>query len=399
MPRAKGPVRACAALHAHVFARAVLPIFVAAALVFAVVLGGHGVDPRDIVRIARSSAVVRVAAPLVWAALVRSSARQLLAPPGSTWVRSAPIARAATISISASFILLAQLPLTSVWIAGGGTAEGVALAFVAATWACAPRDRFGLVATIAALVVVWASPWLRLGGDAISAIVFAWIVRHAWTIAVVRARGGGLRLRGAPAFVQIVFAQGRVLVRERPVAVARAFGVAALGSMLAHRTLRGDASGGRVPLAQLGAIVAVLGGSPLLASVGRTRRTIGRWLRATATPRQVGLLAAALVVATPALAFAGSTAPPIAEVAPSHVVLCAALSLAVALVLVRLEGWLHARRRDAGVIVVLASLGVAVAFVGLAALPTWMVVLSLVACAAFGLARESKSEVGRAEDA
>ncbi|MEO7092100.1 MAG: hypothetical protein ABI175_02540, partial [Polyangiales bacterium] len=126
-----------------------------------------------------------------------------------------------------------------------------------------------------------------------------------------------------------------------------------------------------------------------------------RVVRASATPRIVGLLAAVAVVTLPGLAFAAGTAALHARepsTAIADALTTAAYCGVIGLVLVRLEERLHARRRDAPFALVLLVLALGAAFATIAVLPVAPVTISLVSIATWGLFTR-EPEVPLADDA
>ena len=370
---------ACVRLHALAFGSAIAPTLLAVGLVLAIILGGNGIPPRELVRLAHASALARLIAPLAWAVVVRSGTRALVFPPGAAWVRSAPLSRLTQHVVAAFFVVAAQAPLVGIAIAGADPPLGALLGLVAATVACAPRDRRGVALSLSstALLVPALGAWATVASLGLAALaLFALALRHAWSTAPLRARVRTLRLRRLPAIAQMMLAYARVSLRERPLVVVRAFVASALALLLAEhvRRMRAIDPWDRTSMLQLGVIVTVITAGPLVSPVGRTRRALRRWLRASPTPRVVAMVAAVLVVTTPALSFAAGFGATRARVETSASGLSAALGialfcLALGAVLVRLEEWLHARRRDARFVFSLSTIALGALFVALAALP------------------------------
>ena len=395
MKLARGPLSASIALHAHAFGRSSVPLLLATAVALAVVLGGHGVDPREVARLVRASAWVRLGVAIGWASLARAGARTLLLPPGSAWMRSAPLSPIALTVVAAAFVFLTQAPPLMTLLAGRDVASALSIAFVGATLASAPRDRYGLLSIALPLALLSIEPQLpgwNVARAAALAIVFSISVHRAFVVAPERTRVRAIRWRRLPAFAHLVLVHTRTLVRGRPLALVRSSVVVALSIALVHRARIADRTG----MMQLGALVTLVSGAPLLSHVGRTRRLLDRFVRASAQRRVIALGAAVLVVATPSLAFAGALAPSAAS-AP-HAISTALFCVVLALLLVRLEHRLYARRRDANLVLVLQASALAVVFGVLATLHEVIVGLVLVACATLGVSLPLK-EVAHVEGA
>ena len=370
---------ACVKLHALAFGRTIAPTLLAIGLVLAVVLGGHAIPPGEVVRVLRASAIARLVTPLAWALVVRAGGASLVFPPGAAWVRSAPLSQRWQRFVAASFVVAAQAPLVGVAIAGRDPLLAALLGLVAGTLACAPVDRRGITLFLASIVLVVPSPEsaplvaLRVLAGI---VVFTMAIGHAWRTAPLRVGARTLRLRRIPVIVQLALAHVRDLIRERPLVVMRGFLGSALALLLVEHVRRAGSLDpwDRTSILQLAAIVTLITAGPLVGPAGRLRRALRRWMRASPTPRVVGLLAAIVVVTTPALSFAAGFGVTQARVesplsAVGATLAIALFCLALGALLVRMEEVVHAWRRDARFVLVLPTIALALVFVFLAALP------------------------------
>jgi len=104
-------------------------LFAAMGLVGAVVLGGNGVQPREIVSALESSVALRAGCTLAWTSITFPVARACLNVPSTWWLRSLPVSRAVFVFIHGAGLLLCVEALYAGligvgggWLAGGGVA-------------------------------------------------------------------------------------------------------------------------------------------------------------------------------------------------------------------------------------------------------------------------------------
>lgn len=397
----QSPIAACVRLQALAFARDGLPLLVAASSAAAIVVGGDGVSPRDVAALVRHDAPVRVGIAVVWALLTRPAVRRQLSPPGAAFVRSAPIARTWQWACCAPFVIAAELPPLALVLAGGDLGQALRLGFASVVMATAARRATSWVASALALLLLalpLAGISATLAGIGLAAASAA-VLRGEHAVAGATARRFAVRLRRVPALVHLVLVHAREIGRTRPISLAQAALIVVAGWVWLRRWVAEHARVDLAPVTETAAVVALLSAAPLLGTIGRVHRALVPWIRATATPLRLAVVAAVLVLGAPSLAFAAGVA-----VTPSMMVRSSAAAgaglygLALAAVAFRIDAGVAARRRDARVFhVVLVSVLLAPAVaLGRAPMPA-LVAISMGVALVVLTSREQ--EATRAEDA
>ncbi len=303
-----GPLaRALALTSGRAVAERAAPLASVVGVGAAVVFGGSGMHPRDLVVMLGASRPFRAGMWAAWIALATPAVASAFDAPGTVTLRSLRPPRA-LFALLIVLLAAAQLPWIALFAAGAGplAALAAALEAVAATAALTAirssrgRALFALTATI---VVAGVPPLVALAPGA----ALAWAAtRCAWREAL-EARTAIRLVRRAPAAVALALAEIASTVRG---SLARVEGAAmvvlAAGGALAL-TLRNDpdahpfARALAVLAAPLAAACALLA-APALEVESRMRNV----LRPARTTALTVAIAAALALAAPTSAFAAT---------------------------------------------------------------------------------------------
>ncbi len=264
-------------------------VYTALGIAGAVVFGPTGMHPADVVA-AAGSREVRLALWGLWMAGVGPAVVAAVRAPAARYLRSLPISRAAQLAVPGGLAVLAQWPVVLLWALGGAPLAGVALALASAAVALAlavqPRDwgdraRVALAVVAVAAALAWPLPPLALAG--VGAAIGAIALPAAWARAPERP--ARLRLVGiaGPAPVALALATLAHIVRARPVALARAGLVVAVGALLAGALIRTNQLAGTAAASMAAAIaapvMALALGSAAIAAADHERAA--RWLLAS----------------------------------------------------------------------------------------------------------------------
>jgi hypothetical protein len=152
----------------------VVPAYVALGLVSAVIFGGNGLRPRDVVGALAVSAPARVVAFGSWLALTAPAAGAVVRPPGTDALRSLPAPRAAlALAVGIELVVLAA-PFAGLFALGRGVGAGGAVALSTAAlsaFAAVPPKRLverAALALLAVAIVLGASPMALLEAAAVA---------------------------------------------------------------------------------------------------------------------------------------------------------------------------------------------------------------------------------------
>ncbi|MBK7397026.1 MAG: hypothetical protein IPJ34_12155 [Myxococcales bacterium] len=362
----------------HAFVRGPGPALLVCSLFCVVAFGPNGLDPRDVVRMLPAWSLARLAFVTASALVLRAGVRALLLPAGATYLRASTIPRRGQLWLVSFVVFLATAPLPVVLTIGRAPGTAVVVWLATATACVAGRPWMFAVAIGASLLPPTTIPF--------AVVLYTLTIRSAYRDAPVmlrRARRRGLPRR-LPWPLALLVAATTTVVRASP-RVLFALAAPLLGLSLV-RAADTDARAERV--LSLAALVAALGATPLVSSIGRLLRSIQPLTRGGGRSHRLAILTAALVLSTPSVAFAAGGH----ALAGTHrEPLLVGVALVVGLLLV--EGWLVARRRDAPLALVLWVLPLVVGCTILArAGLAWL----SVALAALGLALPLP-EVRRAE--
>ncbi len=287
-------------------------------IVGAVLFAKTGLDPHDVMRWSQASVAVRCALWGGWLSLTRPAATLLLSPPGSTWVRSAPISTMHPMAASGVTMAVLHAPFGLLFL-GGGRPLGALSAVLVATLASLPlrgRGAFGPALGLA-LVASGAPTWMAAP---MAAVGLGLTLPAAWKIAAEPRARFGLPVPRLPAVA--AWALNCILhtFRVERGRLLRLAGVMAIAVLLFGLWSRNDPAATtdleatrNVTLVTVGSVVAT---GTLLPSVARFRDQ-AQWLaasaglpglrRSTLIPLMVapGLLAlaVALVVSSQGLAW------------------------------------------------------------------------------------------------
>jgi hypothetical protein len=135
-----------------------LPSWFVPGIVGAVLFAKTGLDPHDVMRWSETSVAVRCALWGGWLALTRPAATLLLSPPGSTWVRSAPISTMHPMLASAVAMVLFHAPFGLLFFAGGRALGAVAAVLVATLVSLPLRGRGALGPALGLMLVASGAP-------------------------------------------------------------------------------------------------------------------------------------------------------------------------------------------------------------------------------------------------
>jgi len=286
-----------------------VPLACAVGLAAAVVFGGHGMRPSDLVRMMQGSLGVRLALWGVWIMLATSAIAPAFDALGTRTLRAMRTPR----TVSAMLVIVAasaQAPWILLFVKGSGALSGVVAAFTAVA-ACASslalRSRRG--------PIVFGLAWLLVGLDMRQAVavipagLLAYLAtRVAWGNALEERSVTRIVWR-APAPVALALAYVARMVRSARARLQAAAVMVFAGSAALALSLRNDPGARPVqralvvlsfPLSIACAILA----APAL----ETEARMHAMLRATRTHALTLALAMALALAMPSTAFAASGA-------------------------------------------------------------------------------------------
>lgn len=372
-------VRAFLLVLGHAFVRGPGPALLVWGLLCVVAFGPNGLDPRDVARMLPAWSWARLAFVAASTLVLRAGVRALLLPAGATYLRASTIPRHGQLWLVSSAVFLATAPLPVVLAIGRAPGAAVVV-WLATAIACVAGPPWQVAVAIGASLLPAASVPLAV-------VLYSLTIRTAYRDAPVmlrRTRRRGLSRRPLPWPLALVVAATTTIVRASP-RVLFALAAPLLGLSLV-RAADGDARAERV--VSLAALVAALGATPLVSSIGRLLRSVHPLTRGGGRSQRLAILTATLVLSTPSVAFAAGGH---ALAGTHHEPLFVGVALVVALLL--LEGWLVARRKDAPLALVLSVLPLVVGCTILArAGLAWL----SVALAALGLALPLP-EVRRAE--
>jgi hypothetical protein len=399
-------LRALLRVHGLAFVASAVPMLVGVLLVSAIVLGPNGLDPRDVVRAMHHDRITHLAIVAAWLALARPPSQAQLLPPGSTWTRSAPIARASHLAVVLAFSCAIHLPITALMWRGGGPAEGIAMLLLCIALGTLSRHRASiLAATVALAARLTAVPiviQLIVGATATAIALFI-----GFRDAPLRTRAAmRLRLR-LPPFPSLVLAHLRVLLRDEGPRVTRTILLGLLVAGFAVMQVRGqagtDVSSRVIVTAAFTSMIAI---GTLARSIGRTRRRLAPLVAASGRSPRGPFVASAAVLSGPPMLVGVALAALLrryAAVALDRALGFALLAVAVSITLVtiaaRLEDRLAARRRDDATRWVLVSLALGIGGSLCALSPPTLLplagVVGLVAVLAAVLARDAEVPLAR----
>jgi hypothetical protein len=281
------------------------PPFAAVALISAVLFGGNGMRPRDLVGALAGSTPARASLWAAWILLTAPAARALLSTPSTFGLRALPVPRGWFWAVHGAHLVALQAPWIVLFGLGGGATQGLGAALAgAAAGALAvagPRTAREVAAALAlgAAVVAGAPPFVLVPAAAASGAVG---VAAAWTRAPERGNGSGLSIvSGWSAWGALVLAHVAVLGRRDATTLIRGAAVALVGALVLALALRNN---GVAAAADREAIALAAGALPLALATGgvgvkvvETERRLEWLLLATASSARLRALAATGVTA------------------------------------------------------------------------------------------------------
>ncbi len=394
-------LRALVRLHGRAFAEHAAPLLLALMLGGAILLGPNGLDPRTVASEMTHRPFLRVAMAIVFGIFARPATQALILPPGSTWIRSAPIRLGVVRLVSAGFVLVVHAPFVALAASGRDVVLALTVGSLSVAIACARWRGLELITLAFTLLAAFAR-----ARPAVAVMVPLTCTALTFSSAFRRApertrRVIGVRLRWPPIvavllthLIGLVRIEGSRLSRT----LAGVFVIAFFGATVVG-------SDGRID--PVGAILAIVGVASALTlamlgrAIGRARRRIAVWLRASGRSVRTAFVVASLVQALPPLVaaalFVGLRVRAGAELPWSRLVPIALFSaLSVAMAGLRVEDLLLRRQRDGALLWVLVSVAFAGLMCGLAASPSVaVVVLTLLATVALVM-RDQEVPVARA---
>lgn len=167
-----------------------VPLLAAVGIGAAIVFGGSGMHPRDLVLMLASSAPFRLAAWAAWIAMATPAAAAAFDAPGTVTLRALRPPRA-IFAMLALLLAALQVPWISLYAIGAGPLDALvaALLGVAGTAAASSiRSRRGLAFLVATVVVIGLAPPATLPIAAIAWVLPIACAMAAWSRRASRAR-------------------------------------------------------------------------------------------------------------------------------------------------------------------------------------------------------------------
>lgn len=378
--------------------RAVPPL-AAIGLASAVIFGGYGMSPRDLMRVMTASTGVRVSLWIAWLFVTAPAARALLATPETFVLRALPAPLSWFWIVHAAHLVLLQAPWMLLHAAAGGRvaplaslAAGLGAAALSAFVVAYPRTPREMLAAIAiAAAVLLGAPWIALLLTA--ALALAVGVATAFRRAPERVASTGRVWIPASAPLALAITHAAVLARRDAVTLARGATGALLAAIITTLAARNNAAADH----EQEAIVLAASAIPLALAVagiaGRvlvTERALGWLLSSSGTSAALRAGVAAGLTATWGAAM-GAIAGVASSIAMSDTLVRGAritlLATALGASLAGMAAHL-ARRAEApaGIDGTPIVVGMTVASVLSAALAAWAGTLAIVPITALGLA-------------
>lgn len=285
-----------------------LPSWFVPGIVSAVLFAKTGLDPHDVVRWSETSAATRCALWAGWLSLTRPAAAQLLSPPGSTWVRSAPISAIHPMAASGAAMAVLHAPFAVLFAVGGRPLGALATLVVAVLASLPMRGRAGAGSALGLALALGGAPsavTLPLG-----VVGLAFALPAAWRRAAEPPSRVGLpALRLPPLAAWAVACTVHTLRVDRG-RLLRLVGVLTLSALLFGLWSRNDPAASsvveRTRNATFVTVASVVASGTLLPAVARFRDQ-AQWLAAsTGWPglRRAAVLPLAVLPALLALAIA-----------------------------------------------------------------------------------------------
>jgi len=283
------------------------PLVAAVGIGAAIVFGGSGMHPRDLVLMLASSAPFRLATWAAWIAMAMPAAAAAFDAPGTVTLRALRPPRA-IFAMLALLLAALQVPWISLYAIGAGPLDALAAALlgVAATAAASSiRSRRGLAFLVATAVVIGLAPPapLALG----PAALLAWsATRNAWrealearpSVRIVRRSSPAISL--ASAYVARMARSALARVQAAGIVVLAAGGALAL-------TLRNDPDARPLQRTLVVLALPLATACALLAAPAvETEAALRPILKQARTSGLTLFVATALALATPTSAFAAT---------------------------------------------------------------------------------------------
>lgn len=260
-----------------------LPSWFVPGIVGAVLFAKTGLDPHDVMRWSETSMAVRCALWGGWLALTRPAATLLLSPPGSTWVRSAPISPMHPMAASGVTMALLHAPFGLLFFAGGRPLGALGTVLMATVASLPLRGRGSLGPALGLAFVISGAPgWMAVP---LAAGSLGLTLPAAWRTAAEPPTRLGLPAPRLPAAASWAFNCTLHTLRTDPGRLLRLVGVLAVAVLLFGLWCRNDpaatpelAGARNAALITVGSVVAT---GTLLPSVARFRDH-AQWLAASA---------------------------------------------------------------------------------------------------------------------
>ncbi len=260
-----------------------LPSWFVPGIVGAVLFAKTGLDPHDVMRWSDTSMAVRCGLWGGWLALTRPAATLLLSPPGSTWVRSAPISTMHPMAASGVTMALLHAPFGLLFFAGGRPLGAFGAVLMATVASLPLRGRGSLGPALGLAFVISGAPgWMAVP---LAAAGLGLTLPAAWRTAAEPPTRLGLPAPRLPAAASWAFNCTLHTLRTDPGRLLRLVGVLAVAVLLFGLWCRNDpaatpevAGARNATLVTVGSVVAT---GTLLPSVARFRDH-AQWLAASA---------------------------------------------------------------------------------------------------------------------
>lgn len=330
----------------------------AVGIVGAIVFGGSGVRPGDVVRMFHHSVAVRAALLAAWTLMATPAVAPALDAPGTNTLRSLSLPSVPLLGSLLVLFACAELPWTALFAAGGGVGDGVAacamaVALQAALLSARSRRHTAWLIAPALAVAAWDPPAAVMSLLALPLATVS--VLAAWTVSPERGRAARRILRPMPALLALPAAHLLLLIRGERARLSLGAMSAAVGAAFLSLSLRNDVPERPLPRGVLVmALPVALAAAVLVGPVLKTESRFRPWARSLRVRTSVVVFAFVIAIGMPSTALAagaGAIAGALGGASPAS--LASGLAVASLTLAAAIAGWgrVHARTRKRNAVV------------------------------------------------